>query len=160
MASRCRSVMVSHRELRRQARTVTVSSDRQHCVQMAADSCLMGWTSMAALCWLSQLLCLQIKQSTTAGTREQKEKGGLGCSPPAAALCGLARQRVHRAQPCLYHDNMDAYIHGPVASCSRLPLSSEARDGGYSPRLFSLQNLLLVPPGGRWSFSGHPGKPG
>jgi hypothetical protein len=51
-------------------------------------------------------------------------------------------------------------MHRSKANCLLLPLSSEAHDGVDSQQLFSLQNLSLIPPEGRWFFSGPPGKPG
>lgn len=128
-----------------------------------------GWTSMAVPCPHSPLAkpATMSAGKAVSHSGHKREQEGEGRSLVLLTCnCALwlgpmgSWHRVHRAQPCLYHDNMNGNIPESMASCSLLPLSSEAHDGVYSPQLFSLQNLLLIPPGGRWFFSGHPGKPG
>lgn len=81
---------------------------------MVADSCLTGWTSMAASCPHSLLA----KPATVSAEKAVRHKRLAG-RPQALLTCYCALwpglmgfwYRVPRAQPCQYHDNMDASIH-------------------------------------------------
>lgn len=121
--------------------------------------------SLPTLTWQAKPVTMSAEKAVDHSRHKRwEDEVSLSCSSPATVRCGLARwvpsKKHHRAQPCLCHDNTGGNIQESMASRSLLPLSSEAHDGVYSLQLFSLQTLLLIPPGGRWFFSGHPGKPG